>query len=158
VKIAIVGIGNPLLTDDAIGLIAAEGLYELNRYTFGCLLIKHSDDMLSLLNELTEFDVAFIIDSFRKEESIGEVYEIKFEDGKLPRFVSPHTLSFTNSLSLFEASKIKLPKIILCGISVKDAITFGDKITVEVEQKLPEIIDSLNKFFNAKLKQLELLN
>ncbi len=153
-KIAIVGIGNPLLTDDAIGLIAAEKLCEINHSKFGCTLIKHSDDMLSLLNELTEFDLAFIVDSFRKEESLGEVFEINFEEGKLPRFVSPHTLSFTNSLSLFKASNYKLPKIILCGISVKDAITFGDKLTEEVEKKLPEIVESLDNFFRNKLRQL----
>lgn len=152
-KIAFVGIGNPLLTDDAIGIIAAERLCEMNHGTFGCSLIKHSDDMLSLLNELTDFDFAFIVDSFRHDESIGEVFEINFEEGKLPRFVSPHTLSFTNSISLYKASNYKLPKIILCGISVKDALTFNDKLTKEVENKLPEIMESLNSFFYSKIKE-----
>lgn len=153
-KIAIVGIGNPILSDDAVGLIAAERLYELIPKSLGSVLIRHSEDMMSLIDELTNYDFAFIIDSFRDFEHVGEVFEVRLDEEKLSRFVSPHTLSFANTLSLYKASNIKLPKIVICGIAVKDADTFKEGLSEEVQNKLPETISSLENFFEQRLNEL----
>jgi len=153
-KIAIVGIGNPILSDDAVGLIAAERLFETISKSLDCSLIIHSEDMMSLIERLSVYDFAFIIDSFRDVEHVGEVFEVKLDEAKLSRFVSPHTLSFANMLSLYKASNIKLPKITLCGIAVKDVDTFKEELSDEIKIKLPTSVESLRRFFLGELKKM----
>jgi hydrogenase maturation protease len=144
-KALILGFGNPILTDDAIGIRVAQELEE----EFPDLAVAATSEAgLSLLEQVTGYDKLVIIDSIKTGRGKpGELYRLELDDLKpASDFPSFHGLDIATAFKLGEKLGYPMPeRVSIYAIEVKDNTTFGDKCTPEVEQSMPFIVRQIIK-------------
>ena len=145
-KTLVLGMGNSILTDDAIGLLAAKSVYdkiigETNHGMEFDLVLTETGGM-SLLDIIRGYDTLVVIDAIKTgQHTAGEVLEIDVESA-----LGSHRMLSSHDLSLFEAVKmgrtldIKMPaKILIYCIEILNNTDFSDKLSPEIDGKLPQI-------------------
>jgi len=109
-KTLVLGLGNPLLSDDSVGLRVARAL-ESRLSRPEVTVLETSVAGLSLLDLLTGYDRAIIIDAVQTGEGkVGQVYRLKPEAFNATQHVSTsHGINFTTALELGEKLGLALP-------------------------------------------------
>jgi hydrogenase maturation protease len=144
-KTLIFGFGNPILTDDAVGIRVAQ---ELEQEFPDLAVVMTSEAGLSLLEEVTGYDKLVIIDSIKTGKgNPGELYKLGLEDLKpASDFSSFHGLDIATAFKLGEKLGYPMPeRVSIYAIEVKDNTTFGEKCTPEVEQSMSFIVRQIIK-------------
>ena len=104
-KIGVIGIGNLLRRDDAIGLILLKKLSERkNELPKDISLIDGGTGGMNLLHLLAKFDVVIIIDAVNFNGNIGESRLFRLEDiysKKTPITISTHESNFLNIIQYY---------------------------------------------------------
>jgi hydrogenase maturation protease len=158
IKTLILGMGNSILSDDAIGLIAAKRVFEaLNsaiRNPQSAIELHLSETGgLNLLDIITGYDTLIVIDSIKTGKfKPGEVVEI---DAKSR--LGSHRLLSSHDVSLFEAMDMgrklgsKIPDDVrIFGIEILNNTDFSEKLTPEIEKKLDSIVDQIIEQISGK--------
>jgi hydrogenase maturation protease len=123
-KTLVLGFGNPILTDDAIGIRIAE---ELARELADVTVVATSEAGLSILDEVTGYDRLVIVDSIKTGKSRpGELYKLAFKLGEKLGYPLPREVS-------------------IYAVEVKDNTTFGEGFTPEIERSISSIIGEIMK-------------
>jgi len=139
-KTLILGFGNPILSDDVIGIRIAE---ELEGRFPDITVEATSEAGLAILEEVTGYDRLIIIDSIKTGKGRpGELYKLELDD-LMPRsdFSSSHGLDIATAFKLGESLGYPLPcEVSIYAIEVKDNTTFGEALTPEVEKSIPLIV------------------
>lgn len=139
----ILGIGNPILTDDGVGIKIARKLKEGN---LQAEVAETSESGIALLDLIPGYDKLIIIDSIKTDEGKpGDVYKIELEDlSPTMDFTSLHGISIATALELGRMMGYKMPKCVsLYAVEVKDNVTFSEDCTPEVEKRVPLIIEQI---------------
>ena len=142
-KTVILGLGNPILTDDAVGIKIAQKLKEENSKLE---VIETSEAGIALLDLITGYDKLIIIDSIKNEQGKpGELYKLGLEDLKPAKdFPSSHGIGIATAFELGKGLGYKMPKFVsIYAVEIKDNTTFGEKCTEEVEQRIPFIVKQI---------------
>jgi len=144
-KTLILGFGNPILTDDAVGIRIAEEL----AVEFPDITVESTSEAgLSILDEVTGYDKLVIIDSIKTGKGKpGELYKLELEDLK-PRsdFSSSHGLDIATAFKLGERLGYPMPKqVSIYAVEVKDNTTFGEECTPELKQSISLIVGQIIK-------------
>jgi hydrogenase maturation protease len=150
-KTLILGLGNPILSDDGIGHYVAQSLEErLNRPDVK--VTQASVAGLDFLDLLTGYDRAIIIDAIQtRNGKVGRVYRLEPEAFDHTKNQStPHHLNFATVLELGKRLSIPLPgKIVIYSIEVADVNTFSDRCTPSVERVIPVVTDMVMREVNG---------
>lgn len=139
----ILGIGNPILTDDGVGIKIARKLKEEN---LQAEVAETSESGIALLDLIPGYDKLIIIDSIKTDEGKpGDVYKIELRDlNPTMDFTSLHGISIATALELGRMMGYKMPKCVsLYAVEVKDNVTFSEDCTPEVEKRVPLIIEQI---------------
>jgi len=135
----ILGIGNPILTDDAVGIKIARKLKEESPQSE---VVETSEAGIALLDFILGYDKVIIIDSIKTEQGKpGEVYKFDLEDFRPAMdFASSHGISIATALELGRMMGYRMPKrVSLYAVEIKDNVTFSENCTPEVEKRVPFI-------------------
>ena len=122
----ILGVGNPILTDDRIGIKIAQ---KLKQKKPGLEVIETSEAGITLLDLIVGYDKLIIIDSIKTEQGKpGELYKLKLKDLKPTMdFPSSHSIDIATAFKLGQRLGYRMPKYIsIYAIEVKDNTAFGD--------------------------------
>ena len=144
-KTIILGFGNPILTDDAVGIRITQ---ELEQEFPDLAVVATSEAGLSLLEQVTGYDRLVIIDSVKTGRGKpGELYRLELEDLKpASDFPSFHGLDIATAFKLGEKLGYPMPEqVSIYAVEVEDNTTFGEKCTPEVEQSMPFIVRQIIK-------------
>ena len=139
----ILGIGNPILTDDGVGIKIAQKLKEDNPELE---VVETSEAGMALLELIVGYDKLIIIDSIKTEQGKpGELYKLELEDLKPPMyFSSSHGIDITTAVELGQRVGYRMPRYVsLYAVEVKDNSTFGEECTKEIEGRIPFIIKQI---------------
>jgi hydrogenase maturation protease len=139
-KTLVLGIGNPILTDDAVGLRVAQNIGKLRKKNIQ--VAETCETGLALLEEITDHDKLIIIDSIKTGKGYpGEVYRFELEDLKVSSpFPTAHGLDMVTAFKMGEQAGCHIPRhISIYAIEVIENDTFGEKCTEEIESKIPDI-------------------
>jgi hydrogenase maturation protease len=139
-KTLVLGIGNPILSDDAVGIRIAQ---ELKRETPTHDVVGTSEAGLALLDYAVGYDRLVIIDSIMTEAGKpGELYKLELEDLKPGiGFYSSHGVDIATAFALGEKAGYSLPRqVAIYAVEIKDNTTFGEECTPEVEDRIPFIV------------------
>ncbi len=139
----ILGIGNPILTDDGVGIKIAQRLKEENAKL---KVIETSEAGITLLDLIAGYDKLIIIDSIKTEKGKpGDLYKLELEDLKPSKdFSSSHGIGIATAFELGQRLGYRLPKSVsIYAVEIKDNTTFGEKCTEEVEQRIPFIVKQI---------------
>ncbi|MDD5659438.1 MAG: hydrogenase maturation protease [Actinomycetota bacterium] len=144
----VIGFGNMFMSDDGIGIRVIE---ELNKMNFSddhknVVLIDGGTSGIDLILTIKESDKVIIIDAVDVGQDIGEV--VKFKANKIEKFdekrlksCSLHDLNLTQVFDLMNSLDVNFD-ITVIGIKPK-VIGYGEKISPEIECKIPEIISNV---------------
>lgn len=138
-KTLILGIGNPILTDDGIGIRVAQ---QINKQKKEVDVAETSEAGLSLLEFVGDYDKLIIVDSIKTGKGKpGELYKFSLEDlSPASGFSSSHGLDMATAFKLGESVGYKMPQYIsIYAVEVEDNTTFGEGCTKSLEERIPEL-------------------
>ena len=150
-KTLVLGLGNPILSDDGVGLHVARTLQsKINQSEI--TVMESSMSGLSLLELLIGFDRAIIIDAIHTGEGkVAGIYRLdpSVFDATHPAAIT-HDVSFAAALEFGNRLGLALPqKITIFAIEVGDVSNFSEEFTAEVECAIPvcleKVIQELNE-------------
>ena len=140
-KALVLGIGNPILSDDGVGIRVAHEVGE-NLNDPQVAVSETSAAGLTLLDSMLGYDKVIIIDAIQtKEGKAGQIYRMKPEDfSSAKRLSSPHQINLVTALELGRMLNLAMPReISVFAVEAKDTDTFSEKCTPEVEKAIPEV-------------------
>jgi len=149
-KTLILGLGNPILSDDGVGVEVAralEGRLSHQEVT----VMETSMAGLNLLDLLVNFDRAIIIDAIQTAGGkAGQIYRLEPSAFAATRHaVSPHDVNFATALELGNRLGLALPQqIIIFAIEVENVSSFSEKCTPEVERAIPVCVEKVIQALN----------
>jgi hydrogenase maturation protease len=133
--LVLLGLGNEILTDDAIGLriarIAAERLANVP----GITVLGSSEMGLALLDLVVGFHTLVVVDAIVTGQARpGFVHELDGGELKSVPAVSPHFLGIGEMLALGQTLGLAVPeRVKIFAVEVADPYTLGEKMTPELE-------------------------
>ena len=137
-KTLVLGMGNPILRDDRIGLRVLE---ELEGLSFDSDVTLQTSTLagMNLLECLIGFDRAIIVDAIQTGGDPGSVYRLSPQD-----FIARHAFPHLHNIDFFQALILArglipdLPDdVVIIGVEVKDVSNFGEDLTPEIERSVP---------------------
>jgi hydrogenase maturation protease len=141
-KTLVLGVGNPIITDDGVGIqVAHKVANQLNDSQV--TVAETSAAGLSLLDSIVGYDKVVIIDAIQTEKGeAGQIYRMSTADFSLTkRFSSPHQINLVTALELDKMLNLAMPEeITVFAVEAKDITSFSEKCTPEVEQAIPEVV------------------
>jgi hydrogenase maturation protease len=155
-KILILGLGNPLVSDDSVGLRVAEVLKPL---LAGRSSVEVSEDYwggLRLMERMIGFDRAIIIDAVQSGSPPGTVHRLTPESISTQRSASAHDVNLPTALEFGRQAGVELPKnehILLVGIEAEDILTFCEKCTPAVEAAIPTAVKTVMEAIDHIINQ-----
>ncbi len=145
-KTLVLGLGNPLVSDDSVGLrIAAE----LKSRLADRAEIDVDEDYWGgqrLMERLVGYDRAVIIDAIRTGAPPGTIHFLRPDDISTQRSASAHDVNLPTALALGRQAGLRLPEdanILLVGIEAEDVLTFGESCTAAVAAAVPRAVDAV---------------
>jgi hydrogenase maturation protease len=144
-KTLVIGLGNPILRDDGVGLRVAEAL-EARLEWREATVIGTSLAGLDLLDTLTGYDRAIIIDAIQTGRGKpGEIYRLDVEALKNTRHAaSIHDVNLATALELGRRLGLDLPRQIdILAVEVADTGHFSEECTPEVAKAVPRCVEMI---------------
>jgi len=142
-RVAMIGVGNTLATDDGIGILAVRIIRERFADERLCCLETERGGM-DLLDMLTGFDAAVLVDaSLSGQGPPGSFHENILRSPFTPATSrSLHTVDLCGLLAFGEAAGLPLPReITILAVEAADIETFGEGCTPEVQRALPRLVE-----------------
>jgi hydrogenase maturation protease len=152
-KTLVLGLGNPILSDDSIGLRVVQEL----RVRLGDKPdIEVGEDYwggLRLMERMIGFDRAIIIDAIRTDAEPGTIHLLSPNDIPTQRSASAHDVNLPTALELGRQAGAQLPppnEILIVGVEAADVQTFDEALTPEVETALPQAVEAVLSALDRK--------
>jgi hydrogenase maturation protease len=139
-KTLVLGLGNPILSDDAVGIRIAEGLKGEKPAQD---VVGTSEAGIALLDYALGYDKLVIIDSvMTKGGKAGELYKLELEDLKPGMSLSSsHGVDIATAFSLGEKLGYPVPKqVTVYAVEIADNTTLRERCTRKVEERIPSIV------------------
>jgi hydrogenase maturation protease len=145
-KTLVLGLGNPLLRDDSVGLRVVE---QLRAELDGLEDVDVDLDYwggLRLMERMIGYDRAIIIDAICTGGQPGTLHLLSPNDIPTQRSTSAHDVNLPTALELGRQAGAKLPDsddILLVGVEAQDVLTFAENLTPDVEAAIPQAMDAV---------------
>ena len=136
----VLGLGNPILRDDSVGLRVAQALRPILDGVRGVEISEDYHGGLRLMERLVGYKRAIIIDAIRSGAPIGSIHLLYPDDTPTRHSASSHDADLVTALEIGRRSGADLPRtedVLLVAIEVADVETFGESLTPEVEAAIP---------------------
>jgi len=142
VRTLVLGVGNPILSDDGVGIHAArllkdEGIPDVE-------VEELPAGGLELLDLVRGYDRVVIIDAIEtKDGKPGDIYRLEEEDfEKAVHGSSPHGINIATALAL--GRKLvpeQMPREVhFIAVEARELVQVSEELTPEVEKALPEVL------------------
>ncbi|MGC9323637.1 MAG: hydrogenase maturation protease [Desulfomonilia bacterium] len=152
-KVLVLGMGNPILSDDGVGLIVAERL----KGTIDGVQVETSPLIgLNLLDSIIGYDTLFIVDAMTTGGTIGRVRKLTSQDrhGTLHLF-SSHGMDIFELMEFGSCSGLHMPKLGgIYGIEIGREVAFGEELSPVLTEQLDTIIETIRRDIERSLEPL----
>jgi hydrogenase maturation protease len=162
-KTVIIGVGNPILTDDGVGIYVARSLKALlgsghlpgdegnvqegKAFSFQNVdVLELSAGGIRLMEAMAGYDRALIIDAIvTGAASPGTVHRLQGNDlVSTKNTMSVHDMNLPIALEMGKLLGVHLPsRIRIWGIEALDVETFSEDLTEDVAKATPEVISEI---------------
>lgn len=145
----ILGLGNPILSDDVVGILVADGVQALlaqQAPRTDVTVETASLGGLALMERMLGYERVILIDAlWRTHEAPGLLLRLGLDDLALPqtteRSVSPHDTSLGIALALGRQLALPLPEeIIIYAITVQSILEVSDEPSSAVAAAVPQAV------------------
>jgi len=145
-RAVVLGLGNPLMGDDGLGLAALERLREQWEIP-GVELVDGGTWGMNLLPLVEESTNLILLDAIRSGDAPGTLVE--WERDRLPRYLSlklsPHQIDLREVLALAEWRDTMPEQIVAIGLAPRDVV-MTTALSPEVEAGLDRMVESALRY------------
>jgi len=142
-KTIILGVGNPILCDDGVGIHVAKQLKQ-HINDPNVTIDEALTGGMNLLDLILGYDKAILIDAVKtKNAEHGEVKRFALNDISSVHSCNPHDVSLVEALELAEKlGEDRIPReIVVIGIVLKEMpYLFGEKLSSEIAKAVPKAV------------------
>lgn len=144
-RILILGLGNPILTDDGVGVLVAEEVRAQLKNTPEIDIKELSVGGLSLMESMVGYDSVILIDAlFRPGGTPGAYHRLKIDDLRTfspPQHISsPHDVTLLTAIDTGRKMGLPIPEnIIIYAVEVDNIMDFSDRPTPQVAAVIPVV-------------------
>ncbi len=142
-KTLVLGLGNPVLTDDGVGFVVVEEVRK-RLPTADVTVSQASVGGLSLLELVVGYDRVVIIDAIRTAAGKpGEIHHLSPDDfrGSI-RAASTHDVDLATALELGRQLGMEIPgEMVILAIEAADVESFGEELTPSVAAAVPQAVE-----------------
>jgi hydrogenase maturation protease len=154
-KVLILGMGNPILSDDGVGLFIAGRLKDR---------LKNVDVMttamagLDTLDLISGYDRIFLVDACTTKGSTpGEIVKFCHERNGFLHLFSSHGLNFFELISLGKTLGLEMPEVGgIYGVEIGDEVCFGRELSPELKTKAWSIVEKISADIESSLATEEM--
>ncbi len=143
-RITVMGIGNPLVKDEGIGVRVVEALVDTYEFPPNVTVLDAGTMGMGILNLLRECDYLLVIDAVDGTgQPAGTIVRFSAED-LAPNQVmhSLHDIRFVDVLEAAELAGIR-PQSDFIGVQVKDMDGIAVGLTEELEDAIPGSVEAI---------------
>jgi len=141
----LLGIGNPLLTDDGIGIAVARELAK--RRLPGIDIEEATASGIEVMEMMLDYEKVVVVDAIMMpDREPGEIMRLEEKDfSHTVHGSSPHGVNISTAIALGrQTSPERMPKeIVFIAMQAEDVSTFGERQTKKVARKMPELVDAV---------------
>lgn len=151
VKKLVLGVGNPILTDDGVGIHVARELKKLDLQGVDVEELPASG--LELLDMVFGYDKVIIVDAIRTNGGTpGDFYTLTEDDFiRSVHGASPHGINIPTALAM--GRRIvpeQMPSdLVFVAVEVVDIENVSDKMTPDVTKAVPRIVEFVEKMLKS---------
>ena len=150
----ILGLGNPVLGNDRLGLLLVEDLQKNSRLSCKVSFQCSSQSGLYLLDLLIGFYCTIFIDTIVcPNEPPGKVKCWKLEETASTAYgSSPHYIGVNSMIAIGKSLNLAMPKKLwLIGVTIKDGIQITEKLSPGISKKYSQILNKVERQVNRIL-------
>ena len=146
----VIGLGNPALTDDGVGIKVARAMMNADAPVLpaGVVIEEAYAGGLRLMDAMVGYERAIIVDAMVSGDGApGTVRRLCVSDLFATRNLAcSHDTNLSTALETGKMLGLTLPsEIIIWGINVKDVETFGEELTADVAKAVPVVVKEIFK-------------
>ncbi|MEW6142532.1 MAG: hydrogenase maturation protease [Chloroflexota bacterium] len=148
-KTLILGLGNPILGDDSVGLRIVREVGQRVKDE-NVTVLETTASGLALLDILIGYDRLIIVDAIQtKNGRVGDVYRLTVKDIDITRHsASPHDTTLTAALALGHRLGLAVPKdenIAIIAVEISPDYVFSEECSPAVERAIPVAVGVVMK-------------
>lgn len=145
-KTLVIGLGNPIVSDDSVGLRVAQCLESILNDRGDVDVAEDHWGGLRLMERMVGYDRAIVIDAICTGAAPGTIHRLAPDAIPTQRSASAHDVNLSTALAFGRRAGAHLPAdedIRLVGIEAEDVINFGDRCTLAVEAAIPRAVEEV---------------
>lgn len=148
-KTLVLGLGNPILTDDGVGVLVAEELHARLPEDSDIEIAEVSVGGLTLMEAMLGYDRVILVDAYQNLDGVpGQVHKMTLDDlqsiSPTQHSASPHDVNLVTAMETGEKMGLPLPKqITIFAVEVENVVEFSDKPTPSVAAAIPRVIEAI---------------
>ena len=141
--VLLLGLGNDILSDDAVGLYVAREIRQRLSDLDGVEVHETMEMGLSLLDYIVDFETVVLVDAVQTGRvPPGHLHEFNSDNLRILPTTSPHCLGVGEVLALGRELGMAMPgRVRILGVEVQDPFTIKTQITSALRRALPGIIE-----------------
>ena len=156
----VLGVGNDIKRDDAVGLRVTEALERRRGADDGggadALDFRTmTSGRIMLVEELRGYDRAFLIDAIKTESGeAGDWYRFDPEDvepDEESSGLATHDVGLGTLTRLGEAMGESMPEITIFAIEAPEPFSYGTEMTEAMAEAVPELVESIDRAIDEEL-------
>jgi hydrogenase maturation protease len=142
-KVLVLGLGNDILTDDAVGLNVVRQLRQELASETGIDVRETMEMGLALLDFMVGYRAVVIVDSIQTGQApAGTIHEVDAAGLKQFTRRTPHFLGVGETLALGRHLGLPMPEEVrIVAVEVEDPFTLGTAMTDALQAAVPRVID-----------------
>jgi len=143
--VLVLGLGNDILTDDAVGLFVASRLDKRFAGHPGIAIVESQELGLGLLDLIAGHRDLVVIDAVQTGRvPPGHLHEVDEAHINTLPGMSPHFLGVSEILTLGRVMGLPMPsRVSLFAVEVADSFTLGTNLSAPVANALPGIVEQI---------------
>lgn len=144
-RVLVLGLGNDILSDDAVGLLIVRELRQLLSEADVIEVCETGELGLSLLDYVVGFDELILVDAVQTGHAPpGWLHEFDGSDLKALPTTSPHSLGVGEVLMLGQLLGMSVPqRIRVFAVEVQDPYTLGTHLTPPLQAAFPGLVGQI---------------
>ncbi len=142
----IIGMGNPLLSDDGVGIAVAHAVAERLKLYMKLTVTELHTGGIRLMEAMAGFKRAVVVDAMLSGATPGTVRRFDPNDFiNTKNTFSSHDTDFATAYDLGRMVGVPLPEqVSFWGIEAREFDLFGERFTDEVAAAVPEAVDRIS--------------
>ena len=145
-KTIIIGLGNPIVSDDSVGIKVSRELRDRLNGRDGIDIAEAYAGGIRLMDVMVGYEKAIIVDAIVTGNSMpGTIHSLSISDLVSTRnIVSTHDTNLSTALEMGKMLGLPLPsEIDIWGIEAMDVETFSEELTEDVAKAVPLVVQKI---------------